>query len=577
MSAPNLATAMARTLVDEWARCGVTDAVVAPGSRSTALVLALAERDDLRVHVQVDERSAAFLALGIAKGSGQPALVVTTSGTATANLHPAVAEADRGAVPMLLVTADRPPELRDTDANQTITQVRLYADSLRWQVDLGVAEDREDAVPYWRSTAGRAVAEARGLRGAAGPVHVNAPFREPTVPLEHDGRTPGVPFRHPTDGRPGGAPWIDVAVGSRRVETDRLERLAVELAGRRGVVVAGESGADPDGVHRLGTALGWPVLATAMSGARDRDEAIATYHHLLGVTEWADAHHPEVVLRLGRVGPSTQLMQLLEGPTRQVAVLPDARWSDPRRTTAEVLIGDLSDTCGRLADHAATQRRVSGWWDDWRSADHSARAAIEQVLGSTSSLSEPAVARIVAGAVTNGSQLVVASSMPIRDLDAFMVPRGGIRLHANRGVSGIDGFVSTTLGVALGSATPTIALAGDLSLLHDGNGFLLHPDGDVEPATFVVLNNDGGGIFHFLPQARFPERLERYFATPHGRDLTTFARFHGLEHVAPAGPDELTDAITSSSGLRLVEVRTDRADNVELHRRISAEVASVLG
>ena len=575
MSAPNPSTAMARVLVDEWVRCGVTDVVVAPGSRSTALVFAVADREDLRLHVQIDERSAGFLAVGIGRATGRPAVVVTTSGTATANLHPAVAEADRSGVPLLAVTADRPPELRDTDANQTMRQVGLYGAAVRWQADLGVAEDRADAVAYWRSTAARSVAEAAGMGRAPGPVHLNAPFREPTVPLDDDGRSAASPFSHPLDGRADGAAWVDVLVAPRLVDPARIERVAGRMAGRRGIIIAGEGAGEADAVHALGGALGWPVLATALSGVRDRAGVVSTYHHLLASRPWAAEHAPEVVLRLGRVGPSKQVMRLLAHEVQQFAVLPDARWSDPERSTTDLLVGDPSEVCRRLAA-ATAEPAPDGWRESWEGADGRARRAINDVFAGSDALSEPQVAFATAIAVPRPSSLVVASSMPVRDLDAFMPPRPDLAVYGNRGVSGIDGFVSTTLGVALAHDGPTTALAGDLSLLHDGNGFLLDAGADVGDVTFVVLNNDGGGIFHFLPQARYPDRLERLFATPHGRDLATLAAFHGVEHHLVDAADELEQLVAGPSGIRIVEVRTDRTENVTLHEQLQAAVDGAL-
>lgn len=575
MTAPNPSTAQALALVDELARCGVTEAVVAPGSRSTALVFALSREERIRTHVQIDERSAGFLAVGMARATGRPAVVVTTSGTATANLHPAVVEADRAAVPLLLVTADRPPEARDTDANQTIRQVGLYGGSVRWSVDLAVAEDREAAVAYWRSTVCRAYAEALGLGGAAGPVHLNAPFREPTVPLSDDGRSEAAAFGGPVAGRPGGARWVDIALPRRTPSDEAIEAVAGRCRSvRRGVIVAGEGSPNADALHELAERLGWPVLAEPLSGARDRPEAISTYHHLLGHEPFAADHTPELVLRFGRAGLSANLMRLLGSGVEQIAVLPDGRWSDPRRATTRAVVADPDEVCGDLLERSESSETDPRWSDAWRRADRAATEAVVDALGEGGGLNEPATARWTASGAPEGAALVVGSSMPVRDLDAFMAPRSGLEVYGNRGASGIDGFVSSALGVALGHTGPTVALAGDLSLLHDANGFLAEPR-DVA-LTIVVVNNDGGGIFHFLPQSRFPDELERLFATPHGRDLGAIVRAYGVDHEVVGSRDELQELVAAPEGVRVVEVRTERGANVALHERISEAVRAAL-
>lgn len=575
MTAANPSTAQAAVLVDELVRCGITDAVVAPGSRSTALVFALAHEDRIRTHVQIDERSAGFLALGLARATRRPAVLVTTSGTATVNLHPAVVEADRAAVPLLVVTADRPPEARETDANQTIRQVGLYGDSVRWSVDVAVAEDRDGVVAYWRSTICRAHAEATGLGRAAGPVHVNVPFREPTVPLSDDGRTAATEFGRSMAGRADGGPWVDVSVPRRSVPDEVIADVAARCRSvRRGVIVAGEGSPDADVLHRLAERLAWPVLAEPLSGVRDRSGTISTYHHLLGHGPFAAEHGPDLILRFGRAGLSRNLMVLLGSDVEQIAVLPDGRWSDPHRATARAVVGDPSSFCRELMERLGDGDGDPGWLASWRRADGLAAEAIDRVLREAGGLNEPAAARWAAGGAPDGSALVVGSSMPVRDLDAFMAPRPGVTVYGNRGASGIDGFVSSAIGVALGHAGPTLALAGDLSLLHDVNGFLLEPR-DVT-LTIVVVNNDGGGIFHFLPQARFPAELERLFATPHGRDLAAVVGAYGVAHQLVRTRDELEAALGVVEGIRVVEVRTERDANVAFHERVSEAVKAVL-
>jgi 2-succinyl-5-enolpyruvyl-6-hydroxy-3-cyclohexene-1-carboxylate synthase len=593
----NPSHAQALVLVDELARCGMTDAVLAPGSRSAALAMAMHDDPRVRLHVEVDERSAGFLAVGLARATGRPAAVIVTSGSAVANLHPAVVEADTGEVPLLLLTADRPPELRATGANQAIDQLALFGRAVRWFVDVGVAEDRPGVVAYWRSTLGRAWATAVGAGGPAGPVHVNLPFREPTVPVTDDGRTSAAgPFAQPLEGRRGGHPWA--AVDRLAAAPDPATTAA--LAGRvadveRGLVVVGQTSAPPGPIHELARAAGWPVLAEPASNARAGDLAVAHAHHLLGHEGFARAHRPELVLRIGRTGLSRHLAGLLGPDVPQVLLDPNGAWHDPDRAILELIVGDPGAVCSALASYLGVATG-SDWLDGWLTADARAREVLDGLLDADDTVSEPRVARDLGAALPDGSALVVASSMPIRDLDRFLAPRDGIHIVANRGASGIDGFVSTVLGVALarGQAStgtgvdgghlgprggPTAALAGDLSLLHDANGFLLSPAAERLDATFVVVDNDGGGIFHFLPQAGFPGSFERVFGTPHGLDLADLARLHrlGYRHVERAS--ELVPAVVSATergGIQLVHVRTDRRANVDLHRQLAAAVGDAL-
>ncbi len=582
MQARNPAHACALVLVDELARHGITDAVLAPGSRSAALAIALHDEPRIRLHVELDERSAGFLAIGLARATGRPAPVVVTSGTAVANLHPAVVEADTGRVPLLLLTADRPPELRHTGANQAIDQVGIFGRAPRWHVDLGVPEDRADANALWRSTVSRAVAEATGAAGPAGPVHLNLPFREPTVPLVDDGRAPvAAPFAHPIDGRAGRAPWTAAHRAPRRLLDEELLGLAERMAStERGLVVVGAGGADAGGpdaagaIHALARSLGWPVVAEPTSGARtDASTVVAHAATLLADARFARGAVPDLVLRIGRTGLSSEVESQLGPEVPQLLLGADGAFDDPRRAVSELLVADVAATCAALAVHVGAESG-SEWRERWRAADAAAREAIDELLDATDAVSEPRTARDLVAAVPDDATLVLASSMPIRDVDRF-APVRPLPMLANRGASGIDGFVSTVLGVALGAAGPVVALAGDLSVLHDAAGFQLAADVPRVDATFVVVDNDGGGIFSFLPQAAIHGPFERVFGTPHGRDLAGLASFHGLGYRrverASELPQALDDAV-ADGGIRLVHVRTDRQANVALHRRLREAV-----
>ncbi len=572
MSAPNAGHAFATVLVDELVRGGVRHACIAPGSRSAPLAYAFAADERITLHVHVDERSASFLALGIAKATRTPVAMVCTSGTAAAELHPAILEAHHARVPLIALTADRPPELRATGAGQTIDQTKLYGDAVRFFADAGVPEARDGAVRYWRSLAARAVAASLGA--PPGPVHLNVPLRDPLTPEPDDA---GFPF--PLDGRAGGAPWVTVDRSPRAPSEETVGSLAAEVAiAERGLIVCGETDADPVAVHALARACGYPVIAEPQSGVRNGDLVVTTYEALLRHEAFVRAHAPDLVIRIGRVATSRPLLALLSPGVRQVLVDPDAAWIDPERSVARAVDADPSLLCAEL-DKAVRARGESRWMRAWLDAERHARAVVDDVLDAMGEHFEGRVARDVADALPDGSTLVVASSMPVRDLDYFMRPRNGVRVLSNRGANGIDGFVSAAIGVGIANAgRSTVALAGDLSMLHDANGLLL-PRDDRPDVVFVVVNNDGGGIFSFLPHARFPSEFERLFGTPHGCDFAALAQLHGCGYALAEGPGDLIPALNAGLGLpgiTIVEVRTDRAANVETHRAIWDAVARAI-
>jgi 2-succinyl-5-enolpyruvyl-6-hydroxy-3-cyclohexene-1-carboxylate synthase len=564
----NPSTAFATVLVDELIRCGLREAVIAPGSRSAPLAMALhaaasAPGSRLRLHVRIDERSASFVALGLAKASGNPVAVACTSGTAAAHLHAAVIEADESGVPLIVLTADRPPELRGTGANQTIDQIKLYGDAVRWFCEAGVPEHRPGQVAYWRSLACRAWSRAAG-NGAAfpGPVHLNLPLREPLVP--EDG-SPDWP--EPLDGRPGGLPWTRVAAVTdptgveAELELDWTER---------GLVVVGDGAADPAGAVRLAAEAGWPLLAEPSSGARQGPVALSSYEFLLDAPEFTSPREPDVIVSAGRPGLTRgQLGLLRRGAARHVvlAQAPD-RWLDPARTATDV----ASRLVLRRVPAAQADATESDWLRSWLTADAAARAAADAALTAAGTLTEPLLARDIGAALPPDALLWVASSMPARDLDRHMLPRGDVRVLASRGASGIDGLVSAAIGAALAHQAvgggPAVALLGDLALVHDAPGLMLGPLEPRPDLCIVVVNNDGGGIFSTLEQASFADSFERVFGTPHGADLSALAAAAGLPYTRLAAATELRAAL-AGSGLRLVEVCTDRADGAKLRAAIT--------
>jgi 2-succinyl-5-enolpyruvyl-6-hydroxy-3-cyclohexene-1-carboxylate synthase len=588
--AVNPSTAFATVLVDELIRCGLTDAVLAPGSRSAPLALALysaasAPGSPLRLHVRIDERSASFLALGLAKAHGRPAAIVTTSGTAAAHCHAAVIEADEAGVPMLILTADRPPELRGTGANQTIDQLKLYGSAVRWFCEAGVPENRPGQVAYWRSLACRAWSSAAGNgAGFPGPVHINLPFREPLVPgladtgLANTGAAGGAAWCEPLAGRPGGAPWTQFGAVSG-ADLEHVPALTLDWT-QRGVVVAGDGVADPAGLAALAAKAGWPLLAEPSSGARHGPTALSSYPYLLDSPAFSRGHQPDLIIAAGRPGLSRGQLALLRGSgaggdagTRHVVLSQGpGRWSDPARTASEV----AARVVLRGAPRTAGQ---SGWLRSWLAADAAVRRAADDVLAVEGSLSEPLLARDVAAALPPGGLLWAASSMPVRDLDRHMLERSDIRVLASRGASGIDGLVSAAIGAAIAHQSagggPAVALLGDLALLHDAPGLMLGPLEQRPDLCLIVVNNDGGGIFSTLEQAAFPDAFERVFGTPHGADLAALAAAAGLPYGRLDQPGDLAGAL-AGSGLRVAEVRTDRAEGAKLRTAIADACAAAI-
>jgi 2-succinyl-5-enolpyruvyl-6-hydroxy-3-cyclohexene-1-carboxylate synthase len=541
----------AATLVDEWVNGGVTDAVVCPGSRSTPLALALAAR--LRVHVRLDERSAGFFAIGLSMASGAPTVICVTSGTAAAELHAAVVEAHQGRVALIVCTADRPPELHHVGASQTIDQVGLFTTSTRWSCDPGVPEESQFA--FWRPLAARAVAEARDGPLGPGPVHLNLAFREPligsAVPL------PAPPGPSLVRSRPGAAV------------------LDAPLEGR-GLIIAGANAtSDPGRLLLLGERLGWPILADPRSRCR-----------LPGTIAAADAivrthpPTPDTLVLLGAPWLSKALSEYVSSVAmdggRVVCVDPWWQWTDPL-----AVVSEFHHVNGDEWIDAARESAVPTdpeWLSTWRSYEAVAQTVIEREL--SGELSEPSVARALArhAAAVEGT-IMVSASMPMRDLEWFSptLPVAPA-VMANRGANGIDGVVSTALGIAA-SGRRTFALLGDLAFLHDVSGLVNLPE---LPCTFIVLDNGGGGIFSFLPQAGAlePDRFELLFGTPPSSDVGNVARGFGLEvHEVKAAP-ELDDALAASGSARspaLLRVKVrGRAENVALHEAINQAVRLAL-
>ncbi len=570
MNDGDLALACCSLLVDELVRGGLRHACLSPGSRSTPLALALARHPAVRLHVLVDERASAFFALGLAKATAQPVAVACTSGTAAANFLPAVVEAHMARVPLLALTADRPPELRGVGANQTIDQVGLYGRYPRWSVDAPVPETGPRAAATWRALGARAVAESLGPPPM--PVHLNLPFREPLVP-----RGQRVDLGPGTEGRPGGRPW---PTRRRRPPPPdpqvEAARLAAEMeVAERGVVLAGSLRVPAGPIPELARAAGWPLLAEPTSGLRLPGAALAAGQHLLADSSFVASHRPDVVLQLGAAPTSRPALALVAEVPRLLIVDPDGLVADPHRRAAWTARSDPA-TLARATLGLLRARPETPWLAAWRRADARAREAVDALLDTWEEPFEGRVARDLAAALPAGSTLVVGSSMPVRDLDAFMRPREGVRVLANRGASGIDGTVSTALGAATASH-PTFALLGDLALVHDV-GSLLWWGRRGLAAVLVVPNNGGGGVFSLLPQRDLAEYLD-LFVTPHGLDLARLAAAAGAGHVRVERAGDLVPAVgraAADGGLQLVEVLSDREHNAARHHEVRAAVARAL-
>lgn len=561
-STADVQATLCATLVDEWLRAGLRHAVVSPGSRSTPLAMALANRSEMAVHVVLDERSAAFVALGIARTTGRASVLLCTSGTAAAEYHPAVLEASLDRVPLVVCTADRPPELHEIGAPQTVKQRGLFGASVRWDFDPGVAIHATRMA--WRSVASRSVLEAEaGVRGP-GPVHLNLPFREPLL---------GTALELP-EGRATERPWHEGTGVAVDVEVAGLLPL---LSGRRGVLVVGAGGPSPAAVHDLAEVLGWPVLADPRSGARlQRPNTVGSADLFLRAEPTARALRPEVCLRFGAPWASKVLNQWLALVPVDVLVDPYDAWLDPNRASSI----HVSANAGAVVESLlrAKPARVSApWLEAWQRVERVTQLVVAAQLDLPGAqLNEAAIARSLMAALPSGASLVVSSSMPIRDIEWFGAPRSGLRVHANRGANGIDGVVSTILGVAAGATTgPVVGLLGDLSFLHDASGLVTAAALQLD-VTFVVIDNHGGGIFEFLPPATEIERgrFETLFGTPQPVDIARVAEGFGIAVTRVSSVAELCRAVSAAHrGPRVVLADTDRQANVAVHQRIYDAVA----
>ena len=538
-----------QVLVDEFARCGMTHAVTSPGSRNAPIALTLAAQVGIEAISVLDERSAGFVALGIAKVTGRPVAVTCTSGTAAANLMPAVVEAHESRLPLIVLTADRPPELREVGAGQAIDQIKLYGGFAKWFVEVGNLRTGRESAVHHRQLGCRAYATA--LDGRPGPVHLNFPLREPLAPRAEPGLDPA-----DWQGRPDGSPWTGVIRAPERAPAE-----PIRASGRRGVVVAGAD-AKPyaRAAIQLAESLGWPLLAEPTSGART-GAAIAHYDLLLRSPRFA-AERPDVVLRIGEM-PTSKPLRAWLAEAQQIVVDPHLDWRDPTRQ-AHSLWPAAPDAVASFQGDAAP----ADWLERWQRAD----VVVAEELSATPEPFEPLAYNCLA---QTAATIWVSSSLPIRDLESYF-PRtpGPATVHANRGANGIDGVVSSAVGASLATGGPVHLVIGELALLHDIGGLISARRCGAELAILCV-NNGGGGIFDFLPVAEQAEQraYEGHIATPIDVDLSTVAALGGLQHLVATTADDVRASLAPGV---LVELRVDRVASLERHRELAERIVGRL-
>jgi 2-succinyl-5-enolpyruvyl-6-hydroxy-3-cyclohexene-1-carboxylate synthase len=578
MDPTNRNTALASAFAEELARCGLRQAVICPGSRSTPLALALWRQPQIETTVIVDERSAAFFALGAAQASGSPVAILCTSGTAAANFHPAICEADHAAVPLLALTADRPPELRGVGAGQAIDQLKLYGSSVRWFCEVGTHEADDDGLLHYRSTACRAFATARG-EPRRGPVHLNFAFREPLAPLPEEGAVTA------TDPLALGGRDARPLTAVTPVDLEPSQFLLDEVAGHIaeadiGVIVAGRQ-LDPElrePLAHLARVAGFPILAEPTSqlrcGPHDRSRVITSYDLLLRDEGFRETASPDLVLRFGEMPTSKPLRTwLAESGADQIVADPLGDWNEPTRRAAALLRADPTELAAGWAARLGEERPAPAMWLE---AEQAAHEAIAAELGGLDAPSEPGLQLALGGAYGDGELVYTASSMPIRDQEAFLpASEADVTFLCNRGANGIDGLISSGIGAAQASGRPTTIVTGDLGLLHDVGGLAALRDAST-PVRIVVIDNDGGGIFHFLPQeqALGGEEFEALLGTPRGVDVAKAASLFDLPHRRVEDLAEISDALSAGTGL--IEVKTDRQANAALHRRLADRVTAAI-
>lgn len=570
-------------VIEQLVRCGVHCFSLAPGSRSTPLVATIARCTNLDVHMHVDERGAAFWAIGYGRATGRPAVFITTSGTAGANGFPAIIEAAQSRVPLLVITADRPAELRDTGANQTIDQVKLFGNYVRYFFDMPAPDTAIDPRMVL-TTVTQAVHHAR--RAPQGPVHLNAMFREPLVPGD-DGYD-YTAYLAPLQAWLAGEQRFSMSMPPRSApDHHQIAQLAAAVnRAERGLLVVGELHNDDQrsAVLTLAQQLRWPVLPDIGSGlrlGRHLEQSVPYYDQLLASERFAQAHQPDTVLHLGGGFVSKRLLQFLHRahPHTYILVKDHPFRYDPNHQITDVVEADLALACDALLP-LINQPSFPAWLHAWQHASTGANKQIEQFLGDRGDVNEPGSARTITQLIPGGHALFIGNSMPVRDMDMFAAADAhAVPVAINRGASGIDGNVATATGFAHGLSRPTTVLVGDLTLLHDLNSLLLVRNSRV-PITIVAINNNGGGIFSFLPIAQQRDVFEPYFGTPQHVSFEYAAHMFGIDYIKPSTMASFASAYqAASAGTRptLIEMITERQENYALHAALREQIATAVG
>ena len=571
-------TAYAASFVDELAQNEVKHVVVSPGSRSTPIALLLVEHPDIKIHINVDERSAAFFALGLAKALKEPVGLLCTSGTAAANYYPAVIEAFYSRVPLIVLTADRPHELRDVGAPQAIDQIHLYGRHVKWFVEMALPESTDGMMRYARTVGARAVATAAAE--PAGPVHLNFPLREPLIPDLEKAKE----YRQNKI-----TPAVLIDSGERSLSASQIEAVATTLSqAKQGIIVCGElpHSEMKEAIVALAEKLAFPILADPLSqlrsGSHDKAVIIDAYDTFLRDETAKAAFRPEVILRFGAMPVSKPLLLFMKKQKQAITLVVDggAGWREPAGLATNMIYSEEKDFCLKIADKIISSPNDE-WLRLWQTVNGTTKDALASVRDE-SELSEGKLFALLADMMPLESTLFVGNSMPIRDLDTFFLNNGkGIKTMANRGANGIDGVVSTALGVSTVSKNTVLAI-GDLSFFHDMNG-LLAAKLQKQNITILLVNNDGGGIFSFLPQANEREHFETLFGTPHGLDFSHTSQLYGGKYNKVQSWGEFEKVFTESfeiQGLKIIEVPTERESNLQKHRNlwsfVSQEIKMVL-
>jgi 2-succinyl-5-enolpyruvyl-6-hydroxy-3-cyclohexene-1-carboxylate synthase len=569
----NMALQSVMAFVDELWRAGVKHVCISPGSRSTPLTMSIVRDGRFRIWSLLDERSAGFFAVGLARKGRSPVALVCTSGTATGNYLPALMEARSSRVPLVVLTADRPPELHHVGSNQTVDQAKLYGSYTKWYVEMPVPDTNESLMRHARATAWRAVTCAQV--DPAGPVHVNWPFREPLIPPaaipEPEGEQP--------------ARMHQVFSADFQPSDEAVQTLSILLSSaQRGMIVCGpmDRPGFAEAVGLLSRKWNVPLLADALSqvrcGEHDTTNVVDTYDLMLRTPQFVDALRPDVIVRFGQAPTSKVLSQFLSQQTqaRQVVVDEDPVWRDPLFTATDVVHSNPTRLCERLLDQIVTQTSAD-WTTLWREANQRTRGVVHHVLKDPAWFEGRVIVELN-HLLPTGASLFAGNSMPVRDLDSFCLTKSeNMHVLSNRGASGIDGVVSTALGVSGESREPVVLVIGDISFYHDLNG-LLAASRHALNLLIVLIHNDGGGIFSFLPQASHKDTFS-HFQTSHGIDFRQAVEmYHGhFERVADwNGFQSAVDAALQRTGVSVLELRTDGEENVQLHRAIFEQVRQVL-